>query len=96
MVMPPALVQGWADMRAMSEEEAVELPPALIPGWADKTAAAAWADVIFTKEAWNWSILEDIVVRAVVRFPSICLNSIMVGLSSILVTSLFELNSGGD
>ena len=98
VVVPPPLVPGWDDTNAIHEEAAVELPPALVPGWADKTAATGWADVISTDEAlpWlNWSILEDIIARAVVRFPSICLDSIMVELSSILVSSLFELNSGG-
>ena len=91
VVVPP----GWADTKAICEEAAVELPPALVPGWADKAAAAGWADVISTEEAWSWSILEAMVARAVVRFPSICLSAIMAGLSSVLVSSLFELNSGG-
>ena len=56
---------------------AVVVTQALVEGWADKTAAVGWADVISTKEAWNWSILEDIVARAVVRVPSICLSSII-------------------
>ena len=97
VVMPPALVPCWADTNAICKEAAVELPPALIPGWADKTAAVGWADVISTDEALpcsNWSILEDIVARAVVRFPSVCVNSIMVELSSVLVSSL-DWNSGG-
>ena len=75
----------------------VVVPPALVPGWADKTAAACWVDLISTDKALpcsNWSILEDIVARAVVRFPSVCVNSIMVELSSILVSSL-DWNSGG-
>ena len=95
VVVPMALVPGWADTRAMHEEVAVELPPALVPGWANKTAGVGWADVISTKEAWNWPILEDIIARAMVRFPSMCLCSIMVRLSSVLVSLLFELNSGG-
>ena len=102
VVVPPALVPGWADTRAICEEVAVELPPALFPGWANKTAAheemtgglppalvPGWADVISTCEAlpWeNWSILVAIIARAVVRFPSICLNSIMVELSYVLVS----------
>ena len=73
VVVPPALVPGWADTRAMCDEAAVELPPALVPGWADKTATADWAHVISIEEAWNWSILEDIISRAVVRFPSVSL-----------------------
>ena len=36
--LPPALVPGWADMRATCEEVAVGLPPALVPGWADMGA----------------------------------------------------------
>ena len=98
VVVPPALVPGWADTNAICEEASVELPPAMVPVWADKTAAGGWADVISTDKAlpWsNWSILEDIVDTAVVRFPSICLNSIMVELLAVLVSSLFELNSGG-
>ena len=59
-----------ADTRALCDEAAVELPPAVVPGWADKTAAAGWADVISTEEACSWSILEDIIVRAVVRVPA--------------------------
>ena len=82
-------------MSRLVEALAVVVPPALVPGWVDKTASAGWADVISTEEARNWSILEDIISRAVVRFPNICLSFIMVGLSSVLVSSLFELNSGG-
>ena len=87
VAVPPVLVPGWADTRAMCNGAAVEVPHTLVQGWADKTAAAGWADVISTEEACNWSILEAIVTRAVVRVPSICLSSIMVGLSSILVSS---------
>ena len=94
-VVLPALVPGWADTNAICEEAAVELPPALVLGWADKAAAVGWADVISTEDAWKCSILEAIIARAVVRFPSICLSSIIAGLSSVLVTSFFELNSGG-
>ena len=32
VVVPPALVSGWADTNATCEEAAVELPPALVPG----------------------------------------------------------------
>ena len=94
-VVPPALVPDWADTNAICEEAALELPPALVTGGADKAAAADWAGVITTEEAWNWSILEAIIARAVARFPRVCLSSIMVGLSSVLVSSLFELNSSG-
>ena len=62
VVVPPALVLGWAATNASCKEAAVELLPALVPGWADKTATAGWADVISTDEAlpWsNWSILES-------------------------------------
>ena len=111
VVVPSALVPGWADTRAICEGAAVELSPALVPDWADKTAAyeemtgalppalvPGWAGVISTCEAlpWeNWSILVAIVARAVVRVPSVCLNSIMMGLSSILVSSSLDWNSGG-
>ena len=106
VVVPPALVPGWADTRAICEGVAVELPPTLVPGWADKTAACeemtgglpsdlvlGWADMVSTCEAlpWeNWSILVAIITRAVVRVPSICLNSIMVELSSVLVSSSLD------
>ena len=97
-VVPPGLVSGWDYTEATCEAAAVKLPTAPVPGWADETAATSWTGVISTDLALlysNWSMREDIVASVVVRLPSICVNSLIVALSSILARSAVDGISGG-